>query len=103
MLASALSAKDLADNLFDHIVDPLMGLMLLVSILIFIWIGVQLIRNSDSTDRKDLFTKLAWSIFGIFIIISVWTIIGFVADLAGSDIEISEISKKEGMMTHFLV
>ena len=94
MFALALSAKDFADNLFEHIVDPLMGLMLLVSILIFVWIGVQLIRNSDSTDRKELFTKLAWSIVGIFIITSVWTVISFVADFAGSDIEISETSKE---------
>ena len=89
MLALALSAKNIANNLFDHIVNPLMAGMLFVAILFFIIIAVKLIAGAESTDRKELFTKLGWSIAGIFIITSVWTIITFVGRLAESDIQVS--------------
>ena len=89
MLVFALSAKEIADNLFDHIVNPLMAGMLFIAILFFIIIAVKLLAGAESTERKDLFTKLGWSIFGIFIITSVWTIIAFVSRLAERDIQTS--------------
>ena len=89
MLALALSAKEVANNLFDHIVNPLMAGMLFVAILFFIIIAIKLIAGAESTERKDLFTKLGWSIAGIFIITSVWTIIAFVSRLAERDIQTS--------------
>ena len=89
MLTYALSAKNIADNLFDHIVNPLMAGMLFIAILFFIIISIKLIAGAESTERKDLFTKLGWSIVGIFIITSVWTIISFVGRLAESDIQVS--------------
>ncbi len=89
MLTYALSAKNIADNLFDHIVNPLMAGMLFIAILFFIIISIKLIAGAESTERKDLFAKLGWSIVGIFIITSVWTIISFVGRLAESDIQVS--------------
>ncbi|MCY4577147.1 MAG: hypothetical protein OXB96_01780 [Candidatus Kaiserbacteria bacterium] len=89
MLTYALSAKEIANNLFDHIVNPLMAGMLFIAILFFIIIAVKLIAGAESTERKDLFTKLGWSIAGIFIITSVWTIIAFVSRVAESDIKTS--------------
>ena len=89
MLALALSAKEVANNLFDHIVNPLMAGMLFIAILFFIIIAIKLIAGAESTDRKDLFRKLGWSITGIFIIASVWTIITLVKNLAESDIQFS--------------
>ena len=89
MFVFALSAQEIAGNLFDHIVNPIMAGLLFVAILIFIVIGIKLLAGADSLDRKDLFTKLGWSIFGIFIITSVWTIIALVGRLAESDIQIS--------------
>lgn len=88
MIVSALSGKEISDNLFEHIVDPIMGAMALVAILLFAITAIKLIRNADSVDRKDLFTRLGWSIFGIFIIVSVWTIIAFVGRLAESNLQI---------------
>ena len=93
MIANAISAKEIANNLLDHIVNPLMAGMLFIAILIFIIIAIKLIAGAESTDRKDLFTKLAWSIVGIFIIVSVWTIIHFVGRIAESDILNNEIKK----------
>ena len=89
MFVFALSAKEIADNLFDHIVNPLMAGMLFIAILFFIGIAIKLLMGAESTDRKELFTKLWWSIAGIFIITSVWTIIAFIGRLAESDIKIS--------------
>ena len=89
MIVNALSAKEIADNLFDHIVNPLMAGMLFIAILFFIITAIKIIAGAEATDRKDLFTKLGWSIAGIFIITSVWTIITFVSRLAESDIQIS--------------
>lgn len=92
MYVFALSAEEIAGNLFEHIVNPLMAAMLFVALLVFIIIAVQLIKNSDSVDRKELFTKLSWSIAGIFIITSVWTIIAFVAKIAESDLQFPSIT-----------
>ena len=89
MLALALSAKEVANNLFEHIVNPLMAGMLFIAILFFIIIAIKLMAGAESTERKDLFTKLGWSIAGIFIIASVWTIIAFVSRLAERDIQTS--------------
>ena len=94
MIANAISAKEIANNLLDHIVNPLMAGMLFIAILIFIIIAIKLIAGAESTDRKDLFTKLAWSIIGIFIIVSVWTIIHFVGRIAESDLVPGEIKGK---------
>ena len=89
MLVYALSAKEIANNLFDHIVNPLMAGMLFIAILFFIIVAIKLIAGVEATDRKDLFTKLGWSIAGIFIITSVWTIIGLVSRLAERDVQTS--------------
>ena len=89
MLALALSAKEISNNLFDHIVNPLMAGMLFIAILVFIIIAIKLLAGAESTERKDLFTKLGWSIAGIFIITSVWTIIAFVSRIAERDIQTS--------------
>ena len=89
MFVSALSAKEIANNLFDHIVNPLIALMLFIAILFFIVIAIKLLLGAESMERKNLFSRLWWSIFGIFIITSVWTIIAFVGRLAESDIKIS--------------
>ena len=89
MPAYALSAKEIANNLFDHIVNPLMAGMLFIAILFFIIVAIKLIAGAEATDRKDLFTKLGWSIAGIFIITSVWTIIGLVSRLAERDVQTS--------------
>ena len=89
MLVYAITSKEIADNLFDHIVNPLMAGMLFIAILIFIVIAIKLLAGAESIDRKDLLAKLGWSIGGIFIIASVWTIIAFVSRLAESDLQIS--------------
>lgn len=86
LVVDALTAKSVAHNLFEHIVNPLIGGMLFVAILVFIIIAIKLLRSVDSLDRKDLFLKLFWSIVGIFIIVSVWTIIHFVSRLAESNV-----------------
>ena len=91
MVVGALTAKGVALNLFEHIVNPLIALMAFVAILLFIYWSIKLVRNADSVDRKELFTKLAWTIFGIFIIVSVWTIIHFVERVAESDLITNEL------------
>lgn len=93
-VANALSSKELATNLFDHIVNPLIAIMLFIAILIFIVIAIKLIAGAESADRKDLFTKLGWSIAGIFIIVSVWTIIHFVGRLAESKVVPGDFDKE---------
>ena len=96
MTAYALSAKEIANNLLEHIVNPLMAGMLFIAILLFIIIAIKLMAGAESADRKELFTKLGWSIAGIFIIVSVWTIIHFVARITESDlITNTKIKKSE--------
>ena len=94
MLVNAISSKEIANNLLVHIVNPLMAGMLFIAILIFIVIAIKLIAGAESVDRKELFTKLGWSIVGIFIITSVWTIIHFVSRVTESDTVLGNEIKK---------
>ena len=86
MTAHALSPTEFANRLLEHIVDPLIALMAFIALLFFIITAARIIYNTDSYDRSKIMTQLWWSIFGIFIIFSVWTILTFVGRLANSDI-----------------
>ena len=77
------AAEGVAERLFTHIVNPLIFLMAFVAVFVFIATGIKLLKNIDSVERKDLFARLGWGVVGIFIIVSVWTIIVYVERLVG--------------------
>ena len=72
MIAHALSAKDLATRLLDHIVNPLIGLMAIVAILLFIVTAINLsVHQENQVTEKTPFIKMGYAIFGMFSILSV--------------------------------
>ena len=84
MIAYALSATKLANNLFEHIVNPLIVLLGIIALIILLIVAIRLMAKTDSTDKKDIIKQLAMVIFGIFILFSVWSIFIFVYELADS-------------------
>ena len=94
MTTNALSATEFANNLFDHIVDPLIALMAFIAILYLVFSVIRVIANSESNNRPAQFKHLFWSVIGIFVIFSIWTVITFIGRLAESDLT-ENLEKKE--------
>lgn len=87
MIAYALTPTEFANNLLQEIVDPLVALMAFVALLILIYKVIQYVRNpGDAANRVTALKGIGISVFGIFIIFSIWTIFVFVGRLADSDV-----------------
>ena len=82
------AAGDFANKLFQFIVDPLITLLVFVGIFLLV---VQVVRYISSTDAQDKGTKLLYilgTIFGLFIMTSVWVVFRFVGEVADSPREL---------------
>lgn len=84
MFVYALEANELANRLFEHVVDPIIALLAFIALLIFVWTGVRYIYNVESSEKRgSLYRSFGIIIFGLFIIFSIYTIFSFVNRLAG--------------------
>ena len=88
--AQALSAREIANRLFEHIVDPLIALMAFIALVLLIVMGIKFITTDASEDRGEMLKKLGWTIFGIFIIFSIFTIVSFVERLSEPGTRVDE-------------
>ena len=85
MTAYALSAAKLANNLFEHIVNPLIAFLGFIALMILVIGAMHFMFKADSAqERKEILKKLAIMIFGIFVVFSVWSIFRLAYRLADS-------------------
>lgn len=71
-----MNVSDFITKLGEVILNPLIRLMFVVALVIFLWGVFQYIRNGDSPeDRKKGTQHIVWGIVGLFIMVSVVTIL----------------------------
>jgi len=77
----AVSALDvpMVQKFFEVVVNPLVQLIFAAAVLYFVYgIFTYIRKSSDSTSRVDGANHILWSTVGLFIMISVWGIIGII-------------------------
>jgi|TARA_B100000315_G_C14150532_1_gene395521 cell division protein FtsW (lipid II flippase) len=77
----------LVDNLSRAIIQPLIGLLFALALLLFFWGIFQFISNADNEEGRDKGKRhMIWGILGMFIILSVWGILGVLGATFGFEI-----------------
>ena len=78
------SADKLIANIELYIIDPLIGLLFALALIMFIWGLAQLILNAESEDGRTIGKRhMLWGIIGMFIMISVYAIINVLGNTFG--------------------
>ncbi len=63
----------------DVIINPLIRLVFLVALVVFLWGVFGYVRNGDSDEARSTGRRhMIWGVFGMFIMISVFSIMAFV-------------------------
>lgn len=78
-----MSSKTLAfiNNVEQYILNPIIGLMFAVAVVVFIYGIVEFIYGSDNEDRKTAGKKhMIWGVIGMFIMVSAFGIINLIMD-----------------------
>lgn len=58
------------------IINPLIGLLMVAALFLFIWGGLQFIRNADSSaERETGKAHMMWGLIGLMIMISTFAIL----------------------------
>jgi uncharacterized membrane protein YidH (DUF202 family) len=71
-----VSITQLVGRIVEHIVNPLMLLIIGAGLLYFLWGLAQFIMNTDNeSGRADGKRHMIWGVFGVFIMVSVWGIL----------------------------
>ncbi len=71
-------------RIVDNIVLPLVQLLLAVTTVVFLWGLIGFFKNGDDADaRTTARNHILWGVVGLFIMISVYGIIRFVANTVG--------------------
>lgn len=78
-----MSSKTLAfiNNVEQYILNPIIGLMFAVAVVVFIYGVVEFIYGSDNEDRKSAGKKhMIWGVIGMFIMVSAFGIINLLTN-----------------------
>ena len=79
-------AKALLAKISSEILNPLIWLMFAVAVLYFLWGMLQFIKGADSPeDRKTGQSHMMWGVIGLFIMVSVVSILKIIINTLGVD------------------
>ncbi|HCI04442.1 TPA: hypothetical protein DEW47_00465 [Patescibacteria group bacterium] len=85
MLALSSSAVNFVDKIKVYILNPIIGFMFAVAIVVFIYGIVEYMLGGDNEDRrKDGAKHMTWGVIGIFVMISVFGIMNVIIDFWAS-------------------
>lgn len=77
------SLKIIIDNLIRYLVNPALGLLMALAVVIFLWGVYKFIANSaeGGEAREEGARSIIWGLVGIFIMVSVFGIINLVLNV----------------------
>ncbi|PIR70564.1 MAG: hypothetical protein COU46_00925 [Candidatus Niyogibacteria bacterium CG10_big_fil_rev_8_21_14_0_10_42_19] len=71
-----MTILQLRSYIWQEILEPLIGLILIVATVVFIWGIIEFISNSDSEEARAKGKKhIIYGVVGLFIMMSVWGIV----------------------------
>jgi uncharacterized membrane protein len=66
----------LIDNINRFIINPIIGTLTVIALFLFIWGGIEFIRNADSsTGRETGKQHMMWGLVGLFVMVSSFALI----------------------------
>ena len=74
-------------NDFKGIVNALIAVVIALAFLFFFYNLATFIMTSDKEKKENSLSKIGYSIIGIFVIVSIWGIVGFIGGAIGIDRE----------------
>jgi uncharacterized membrane protein YidH (DUF202 family) len=64
------------DRIVQYIIDPIIILLVAVSVVVFVWGIIEFVSGAESSDRREAGkSHLIWGIVGLTIIVSTFAII----------------------------
>lgn len=73
-------------NSFTGIIDNLVGILMTLAVIAFFWGLVKYIWNAGNEDaRNDGKHMMIWGVVALFVMVSIWGLVGFIGDAFGVD------------------
>lgn len=71
---------ELLDSVKEHIINPIILLLIGVALVVFFYGLVEFLLNKDkaSANRQELYDKMIWGVVGLAIMLSVFGIMNFI-------------------------
>lgn len=83
-MQAAVNAKAFGavlDPIMQHIVNPVVGLMFGIAVLVFVYGVLQMVINGEDAEAKDNGKRsILWGLIGMLIMVSAWGIIYLIAN-----------------------
>ncbi|MCA9353676.1 hypothetical protein KC842_02280 [Candidatus Nomurabacteria bacterium] len=80
--------KEIVGKINAYIINPLIILMFAVALIIFLYGVIEFIAIKTDQARKNGKNHMLWGVIGMFIMVSVFTILRIIANTVGSDVQI---------------
>ncbi len=80
------AAQGIVDKVVALIIQPIVSLLFAVGFLVFMWGLVEFIANPTNDTKKTKGKKhMMYGVLGLFIMVSIWGIVGLVTNTIGID------------------
>jgi uncharacterized membrane protein YidH (DUF202 family) len=81
-----MTLHELILRINQYILNPLIGLLFAIGLLVFFWGLAQYILNANSPEGRQTGSRhMIWGVIGMFIMISVWSILWIIVNTFGID------------------
>lgn len=81
----AESARKLLSSISEHLLDPIIGLMIGLGVVVFLYGVVEFMANPDNQEKKENGKRhMLWGIIGLFIMTAVFGIINVISNFIQS-------------------
>ena len=70
-------------NLIQTIVSKAIPILVAVALLYFIWGLIEFITSAGGEKHEEGKTKMWWGIIALFVIVSIWGIVGYIGNVFG--------------------
>lgn len=78
------SVTDLIAKINQFILNPIIGLLFALALILFLWGGVEFLMNAAGQDGRETGKRhMVWGIIGIFVMVSVFGILKVLASTFG--------------------
>ncbi|MEI8123870.1 MAG: hypothetical protein WCG60_01730 [bacterium] len=75
--AFASTFKEVVDKIYEKVFSPIISLIIALAVVYFLYAVSKFVR-SDGKERESGKELLVWGIIGLFVMMSVWGIVGIV-------------------------
>lgn len=81
------SAKQFVLKFNEVVLNPVIGLLFAIALVVFLWGVVEFLLQSDSEEAREKGkSHMLWGVIGMFIMFSVFAIIRLIAGTIGADV-----------------